>query len=210
MKPRFAYDPAEALAHLRANDEILGALIDRVGPFLMELRPVKNLFEAMMKSIIYQQIHGAAAKAIHGRVVTELKHHGGVTPEALLKTPEADLRKAGLSAGKLAALRDLALKCQDGTVPTLKEAHKLTDTELVERITQVRGIGPWTVHMLLIFYLGRPDVLPTGDFSVRLGFKKLYRKRKDLTPDAMIKHARKWQPYRSIASWYLWRSHEVE
>jgi 3-methyladenine DNA glycosylase/8-oxoguanine DNA glycosylase len=91
-------------------------------------------------------------------------------------------------------------------VPTLEEAHRLTDAELILRLTEVRGIGPWTVHMLLIFHLGRPDVLPTGDFSIRQAFKKLYRKRKDPTAEAMLRHARRWQPYRSVASWYLWRS----
>jgi 3-methyladenine DNA glycosylase/8-oxoguanine DNA glycosylase len=111
-----------------------------------------------------------------------------------------------LSANKLLAVRDLAAKCTAGTVPSLKAAAKLGDDELVARLTEVRGIGPWTVHMLLIFHLGRPDVMPTGDFAIRLGFKKLYRKRKDPTPEAIIKHARRWQPYRSVASWYLWRS----
>ena len=210
MKPRFDFDPATAIAHLRASDEVLAKVIDQVGDFVLEPKQATNLFESLARSIIYQQLHGSAAKAIHGRVLIELKRAGGATPEALIATPDAALRGAGLSAGKLAALRDLALKCREGVVPTLKEARKLSDAELITRLTQVRGIGAWTVHMLLIFYLGRPDVLPTGDFSVRLAFKKLYRKRKDPTPEIMIKHARVWQPYRSVASWYLWRSHEVE
>ncbi len=103
-------------------------------------------------------------------------------------------------------MRDLAAKCLAGTVPSLREAHTRGDDELVARLTEVRGIGPWTVHMLLIFHLGRPDVMPTGDYAIRAGFKKLYRKRKDPLPDAVLKHARRWQPYRSVASWYLWRS----
>jgi 3-methyladenine DNA glycosylase/8-oxoguanine DNA glycosylase len=210
MKPRFDFDPAAALAHLRASDESLRDLIDRVGPFALELKKVDTLFKAMLQSIIYQQIHGSAAKAIHGRVIEVLKQHGGVTPEALIAASDTELRVAGLSANKLAALRDLALKCREGIVPSLKEARKLSDAELIERLTQVRGIGAWTVHMLLIFTLGRPDVLPTGDFSIRLGFKKLYRKRKDPKPDAILKHARKWQPYRSVASWYLYRLHDLE
>ena len=210
MKSKLSFDPAAALAHLRAQDEILAALIDKVGPFAPEPRPIDNLFTALSRTIIYQQLHGNAAAAIHGRMLLELKPHGGLKPEALLKAPEAALRKAGLSANKLLSLRDLALKTQEGIVPTLKEAHKLSDAELIERLTQVRGIGAWTVHMLLIFTLGRPDVLPTGDFSIRLGFKKLYRKRKDPKPDAIIKHARKWQPYRSVASWYLYRLHDLK
>ncbi len=206
MKPRFQYDPAAALAHLRAGDPALAALIDRVGPFELELKPVDSLFEAMLRSIIYQQLHARAAGTIYGRVLAELDRHGGPTPAALAKAADAALRGAGLSRNKLLAVRDLAAKCLAGTVPSIKEAHKLGDDELVARLTEVRGIGPWTVHMLLIFYLGRPDVMPTGDFAIRLGFKRLYRKRKDPTPDAILRHTRRWQPYRSVASWYLWRS----
>ena len=206
MKPRLQYDPAAALAHLRASDPGLAALIDRIGTFALELKSADSLFEAMLRSIVYQQLHGKAAATIHGRVLAEMARHGGATPEALTKVSDAALRGAGLSGNKLLAVRDLAAKCREGTVPSLREAHQLGDDELVARLTEVRGIGPWTVHMLLIFYLGRPDVMPTGDFAIRLGFKKLYRKRKDPAPESIIKHARRWQPYRSVASWYLWRS----
>jgi DNA-3-methyladenine glycosylase II len=206
MKRLLAYDPAVAVAHLRERDELLGQVIDKVGLFALEIKPTKSLFEAMMRSIVYQQLHANAASAIHARVIAELKKHGGATPEAMLKVSDAELRGAGLSANKLLAVRDLALKCREGTVPTIKEARKMSDAELVERLTSVRGIGSWTVHMLLIFYLGRPDVLPTGDYSIRLAFKTIYRKRKTPTHDAMMKHARRWQPYSSVASWYLWRS----
>jgi DNA-3-methyladenine glycosylase II len=206
VKPKLNFDPAAALAHLRERDPHLAALIDRVGPFALELKAAKNLFEAMLRSIVYQQLHGKAAAAIHARVLAVLAQHGGATAEALAQASDAELRGAGLSTGKLLAVRDLALKCREGTVPSLKEARRLTDDELVARLTEVRGIGPWTVHMLLIFYLGRSDVMPTGDFAIRLGFKRLYRKRKDPTPELILKHARCWQPYRSVASWYLWRS----
>jgi 3-methyladenine DNA glycosylase/8-oxoguanine DNA glycosylase len=206
MKPSFAFDPAAALAHLRASDPELAALIERVGPFALELKTAKSLFEAMLRSIVYQQLHGKAAATIHARVLAVLEKHGGITPAALTKAGDAELRGAGLSQNKLLAVRDLALKCSEGTVPSLKAARKIPDDELIERLITVRGIGPWTVHMLLMFYLGRADVMPTGDFAIRLGFKRLYRKRKDPTPDTIIKHARRWQPYRSVASWYLWRS----
>ncbi len=206
MKPRYQFDPAVALTHLRANDAKLATLIDRIGSFAMELKPANSLFEAMLRSIIYQQLHGKAAATIHGRVLAELEKHGGPTPEALAQATDAALRDAGLSGNKLLAVRDLSRKCREGTVPTFKESHRLADEELVARLTEVRGIGPWTVHMLLIFYLGRPDVMPTGDFAIRLGFKRLYRKRKDPAPEVIVKHARRWQPYRSVASWYLWRS----
>lgn len=210
MKPKLRFDPAQALAHLRERDEVLGALIDRVGPFSLELKPADSLFEALLRSIVYQQLHGKAAATIHGRVLVELNRHGGPTPAALTAASDAALRGAGLSGNKLRAVRDLAAKCLGGTVPTLKEAHRLDDEELVARLTEVRGIGPWTVHMLLIFYLGRPDVMPTGDFAIRLGFKRLYRKRQDPTPETIIRHASCWQPYRSVASWYLWRSLDTD
>jgi len=206
MKPKLRFEPAAAVAHLRESDAVLAALMDRVGPYVLEMRPTASLFEAMLRSIVYQQLHGKAAATIHGRVLAELKPHGGATPETLGKISDGALRRAGLSRNKLLAVRDLAAKCLAGTVPSLREAHALGDEELEARLTQVRGIGPWTVHMLLIFYLGRPDVMPTGDFAIRAGFKKLYRKRKDPHPEAVLKHARRWQPYRSVASWYLWRS----
>ena len=200
------YDYALACCQLAAADPKLGRLITRAGPFTLRIAGGQSPFEALLESIVYQQLHGKAAATIHGRVLGELAKHGGTTPDALAKCSDAALRGAGLSRNKLLAVRDLAAKCRGGTVPSLAEAHKLSDDDLVARLTEVRGIGPWTVHMLLIFYLGRPDVMPTGDFAVRLGFKKLYRKRKDPKPEAILKHARRWQPYRSVASWYLWRS----
>jgi len=205
-KSRFRYDPSISLAHLAAADPALAALIKQVGPFALKLEATSNLFEAMLRSIVYQQLHGKAAASILARVRAELERHGGVTPEAVAIASDASLRAAGLSRNKLLAIRDLAARCRDGTVPTFAEAHALGDEELIERLTTVRGIGPWTVHMLLIFHLGRPDVMPTGDFAIRLAFKKLYRKRKDPKPEHIVKHARRWQPYRSVASWYLWRS----
>lgn len=205
MKSGFQFSPAEAVAHLRAADPVMAALIQRVGPFALELKPARSLFEALLQSIVYQQLHGKAAATIHGRVLAELGRHGGPVPEALDRSTDGALRAAGLSRGKLLAVRDLAAKCLDGTVPALAAARKTHDDELIAHLTAVRGIGPWTVHMLLIFYLGRPDVMPTGDFAIRLAFKQLYRKRRDPSPAQIIRHARRWQPYRSVASWYLWR-----
>jgi 3-methyladenine DNA glycosylase/8-oxoguanine DNA glycosylase len=206
MPKRPPFDPATAVAHLRASDPKLRALIDRVGPYALERQPSDSLFASLLRSIVYQQLNGKAASTIHGRVLAELARHGGTTAAALAKSSDAALRAAGLSANKLKAVRDLAEKCLAGSVPQMEEVHGLSDDELVGRLTQVRGIGPWTVHMLLIFTLGRPDVMPTGDFAIRQAFKKLHRKRKDPTPEAILKHARCWQPYRSVASWYLWRS----
>lgn len=205
MKPRFQFDPNEAITHLRSADPVMAALIKRVGPYALKLTPADSLFEAMLRSIVYQQLHGKAAATIHGRVLAELQRHGGPTPGALIRVSDEALRTAGLSRAKLLAVRDLSAKCLAGTVPSLKEAARLADAELEARLTEVRGIGPWTVHMLLIFYLGRSDVMPTGDFAIRLAFKQLYRKRIDPSPAVILRHARCWQPYRSVASWYLWR-----
>lgn len=206
MKHRLQFDPIDAVNHLRASDAALARLIDQVGSFQLELHPSKSLFEALLRSIVYQQLHGRAAATILARVLVVLQPHGGPTPAALTAVTDETLRAAGLSRAKLAAARDLAAKCADGTVPSITEAKKLPDEELVTRLTAVRGVGPWTVHMLLIFHLGRPDVMPTGDFAIRLAFKNLYRKRRDPKPEAILKHACCWQPYRSVASWYLWRS----
>lgn len=206
MNSRLQFKPDEAIAHLRAKDPVLSGLIERIGPFALKPHASKSIFEALLRSIVYQQLHGKAAATILGRVHEALKPHGGPTPAACLAASDDVLRAAGLSRAKLAAARDLAAQCVAGSVPLLSEAKKLDDEELITRLTAVRGIGPWTVHMLLIFHLGRPDVMPTGDFAIRLAFKKLYRKRIDPAPAAILKHARCWQPYRSVASWYLWRS----
>lgn len=206
MKSGLQFNPDAALTHLRAQDPILGALIERTGPFSLQPPRTNNLFSALLRSIVYQQLHGKAAATILKRVHAVLETHGGPTPAACLAASDEALRAAGMSRAKLGAARDLAAKCQAGSVPDWREAKKLADEELIARLTAVRGIGPWTVHMLLIFHLGRPDVMPTGDFAIRLAFKKLYRKRADPTPATLLKHARCWQPYRSVASWYLWRS----
>ena len=206
MKHRFQFDPAEAVAHLRAADPALASLIKRVGPFTLKLTTTKSLFEALLRSIVYQQLHGKAAATIHGRVLAVLAQHGGTSPEATEQATDDALRGAGLSRNKLLAVRDLAAKCRAGTVPALAVARKLGDDELIARLTEVRGIGPWTVHMLLLFHLGRPDVMPTGDFAIRLAFQKLYRKRRSPSPEVILRHTGPWQPYRSVASWYLWRS----
>lgn len=203
---KFTFDPIAAVAHLRASDPVLAAAMDRQGAFDLELRPVKSVFEALMRSIVYQQLHGRAAEAIHGRVVAELAKHGNVSPETLARVPDEKLRAAGLSASKLRAIRDLGEKAAAGLIPTLAQARKLDEAELAARLTAVRGIGPWTVHMLMIFYLGHGNVMPTGDYAIRAAFQRLYKKRKPPTPARLLKHAKKWEPYRSVASWYLWRS----
>jgi len=206
VNARFQYDPRDAVAQLRANDPVLRLVMDRVGPFSLQLTEAGSLFAALLRSIVYQQLHGKAAQAIHARVLALLAPLGGPTPAACQHASDEALRAAGLSRGKLRAIRDLTVHCLAGTVPPLREAQRMADAELEQRLTQVRGIGPWTVHMLQLFYLGRPDILPTGDFAIRLAFKQLYQKRQDPSPAVITRHARCWQPFRSVASWYLWRS----
>lgn len=206
MNDGHPFDPAAALSHLKASDPILGALIVQVGPFTLQPDAAGTLFQALLRSIVHQQLNGRAAATIHQRVSDLLLSHGGVSPEILRVVSDDPLRAAGLSRNKLLALRDLAARCLDGTVPSLEAARRFDDDELVARLTTVRGVGPWTVHMLLIFVLGRPDVMPIGDFAIRSAFKALYRKRREPKPAAILEHARRWRPYRSVASWYLWRS----
>jgi 3-methyladenine DNA glycosylase/8-oxoguanine DNA glycosylase len=194
-----------ALAHLCQADPILAGVIQRVGPCALAAPVRTDLFAALLRSIIYQQLHGRAAAAIHARVLTSI---GGKVPRAsvLLSTPDEVLRAAGLSANKLRALRDLAARKLDGTIPAPKIVASLSDADLIDRLTTIRGIGPWTVHMLMIFHLGRSDVLPTGDYAVRKAFSLLYRRGRPATIEALVRHAKRWQPHRSVASWYLWRS----
>lgn len=207
MTPPLPFRTTEAVAALAACDPALARVIAAVGPVAYARRSHPSPFHALARAIVFQQLHGKAARTILGRL---LALFGGaekdLTPQALLAMDEGPLRSAGLSANKLAALRDLASKAAEGTVPTLAVAQKLSNDELLARLTAVRGIGEWTVHMLLIFYLGRPDVMPTGDFAIRKAFRLLYRKRTEPSSDVILRHARRWQPYRSVASWYLWRS----
>jgi DNA-3-methyladenine glycosylase II len=172
------------------------------------MRPeaVQSPFEALAESIVYQQLTGKAASTILGRVVNLFRPRRFPRPQDLLEAPDALLRKAGLSRNKTAALKDLAAKAIDGTVPPLAKLKQLSDTEIIERLTAVRGVGPWTVEMLLIFRLARPDVLPATDYGVRKGFAKLRGLRELPTPKELLEYGERWRPFRSVASWYLWRA----
>jgi DNA-3-methyladenine glycosylase II len=197
-------NPVRALA---ATDPVLARLIDRIGPCTLQPKGEPDLFQALLRSIIFQQLHGKAATAIHARVVALMPQSSA---ESLHALPDEFLRGAGLSANKLLAVRDLAAKTLDGTVPPITVVAKLSDDALIECLTRVRGIGPWTVQMLMIFYLGRPDVMPASDFGIRKAFSLLYRRGRPVTPAAILRHARRWRPHRSLASWYLWRSLDPE
>jgi DNA-3-methyladenine glycosylase II len=200
-----SYDPDLARRHLAQADPVMGGLIARVGEFTLRPQPAQSLFAALLQSIVYQQLTGKAAATILGRVRSACAPRRFPTPRDILDIPSERLREAGLSTAKTAAVRDLAAKTLDGTVPSLARIRRMQDEEVIERLTTVRGIGRWTVEMLLIFRLGRPDVLPTTDLGVRKGFALLYRKRKLPDPAVMIRQGECWRPYRSVAAWYLWR-----
>lgn len=204
------YDRAEAVRHLAAADPVLARVMERNGPFTLELHQLSSPFAALARSITYQQLTGRAAATIHGRMVDLFRPARVLRPELILEAPEHRLRSAGLSRSKILALRDLAARTLDGTVPTLARLARMSDAEIIERLTVIRGIGPWTVEMLLIFRLGRPDVLPVTDYGVRKGFARAYRKRKLPEPRALGQFGRRWAPYRSVAAWYLWREVERE
>jgi 3-methyladenine DNA glycosylase/8-oxoguanine DNA glycosylase len=208
MTPPLPVDTSAATRALAKADPVLAAVMKRVGPCIIAPKKRVDVFQALLRAIVYQQLHGRAAGAIHARVLKVI----GTKRDAartLATVPDEPLRAAGLSAAKLAAIRDLAAKTLDGTVPTQAQAAKLTDDELIARLTAVRGIGPWTAHMLMLFHLGRPDILPTGDYAIRKAFSLLYRRGREASIEALVRHARRWRPHRSTASWYLWRSLDV-
>ena len=191
---------------LRASHPRMAELIARsrcynITPAL-SIRP----FDALAESIAYQQLSGKAAATIFGRVRALYPKRKWLDPEQLLATPDETLRAAGLSRAKTAALKDLAAKTIDGTVPAGRALIRMSDDEIITRLTAVRGIGRWTVEMLLLFDLGRPDVWPVDDYGVRKGFAKTFGRRKLPTPKQLMKFGEKWRPYRSVAAWYFWRA----
>lgn len=194
----------DAIAHLKACDPTLASIIDRVGPCRFEPRTRGTHLEALMRSIIYQQLSGRAAATIHRRFVGL---HGGRSPSArrLLATRDDALRGAGVSRQKIGYLRDLAARVEARELP-VRRLHELTDDEIIESLVRVKGIGRWTAHMFLIFRLGRPDVLPDLDLGIQKAIKVHWRKRKLPTPIQVAKLGAPWAPCRTIASWYLWRS----
>lgn len=203
------YDPDVACRYLAQADPKLGNLMARVGPFTMRPEPTVSLFAALARSIVYQQLTGKAAATILGRVVQVFGRRGFPTPRDFLEVSPQKLRAAGLSAAKTAALKDLAAKTLDGIVPSLAKIRRMDDDAIIDTLTLVRGIGPWTVEMLLIFRLGRPDVLPLTDLGVRKGFGLVFSRGRLPDSDVMLRRAAKWRPYRSVASWYLWRALEL-
>jgi O-6-methylguanine DNA methyltransferase len=198
------FDPGRAVAHLHASDPTLAGVIDTIGPFLMQLKPAPSVFAALAEAIVYQQLNGRAAATIYARL-SALFPRERPTAGRLLRISEEKLRGAGLSRSKLLSLRDLAQKAEDGEIPTFDEVQRMTDETIVEQLSRVRGIGRWTAEMLLIFRLGRPDVLPVDDYGVRKGFAIAFDRNELPSPKELAAHGARWQPYRTVASWYLWR-----
>jgi O-6-methylguanine DNA methyltransferase len=204
------FDPAFALDFLRDADPVLGRLIDTVGPFRMQIRRAPSIFIALAEAIVYQQLHGKAAAAIFARLrALFARAHEAPTAAQILRTSDARLRGVGLSQGKLLSLRDLARRDAAGEIPTLADINRMDNEAIIEKLTAVRGIGRWTVEMLLIFRLGRPDLLPLDDFGVRKGFGFAFKRGGMPTKEEMEKRGARWQPYRSVASWYLWRAADI-
>lgn len=202
------YDAAAAVAELGRSDPVLAELMGRVGRIRLSVDDFASPYEALARSILFQQLTGRVARVIHERV-TALGEKGFPTPSELCQLPEDALRQAGVSGAKVRALKDLADKQLQGSIPSRDELAEMDDQEIVERLVQIRGVGVWTVHMLLIFHLGRPDVLPTGDFGVRKGFARVYGLDALPTPAELASHGERWRPWRSVASWYMWRALEL-
>ena len=197
-----------SIRHLKRVDPVLAGVIDRVGPCRLEPRREGTHFDALVRSIVYQQLSGKAASTILGRV-RALYGNRSPTPAELLATPDETLRAAGLSRQKLSYLKDLATRVESGEVPlAADQIDHLGDEEIIERLVRVKGIGRWTVHMFLIFRLGRPDVLPELDLGIQNAIRRAYRLRKQPGPKDVLRIGKRWTPHASVASWYLWRSLE--
>ncbi len=196
----------EALRHLAASDPRFAALIARAEPFAPRAQDLARPFDALARSIAYQQLSGKAAATIWGRVRALYPRRKWLDPKQVLATADETFRACGLSRAKTAALKDLAAKTIDGTVPTARALALMSDEEIITRLTAVRGIGRWTVEMLLLFTLGRLDVWPIHDLGVQKGYAKTFAKRNLPTPKQLERIGQKWKPYRSVAAWYFWRA----
>ena len=201
------YDTAAAARELARSDRRLGRLIARVGECRLAVAPKRQSpYAALAEAIVYQQLHGKAAATIWGRLCRAFGGRGAPAARRLASAGLDELRAVGLSRNKALAVQDLARRAVAREIPTRAAAERLGDEDLVEKLTEVRGVGRWTVEMLLLFTLGRPDVLPVGDYGVRQGFALAYGRDELPTPRELLAHGERWRPYRSVASWYLWRA----
>ena len=204
-RTHYPVDAEHVMRELSRVDRHLARVIRRVGIFPTKKQKPQHPFASLLQAIVYQQLAGKAAATIFGRVKA-LGASGFPTPEEILLLDETKLRGAGLSRQKIAAVKDLAAKTLDGTVPPLNKLRRMSEVEIHERLVQVRGIGEWSVQMFLMFRLGRPDVLPIHDLGIRKGFQIVYGHEDVPKPQFILEHGERWRPYRSIASWYLWRA----
>src|SRR5258706_2399456 len=203
-KTHYPVDAEHVMRELSRADRLLAKVIRRIGSFPIKKRRPEDPFASLLPTIVSQQLAGKAAEAIFGRVKA-LGANGFPTPEEILGASTLKLRRAGLSRQKIAAVRDLAAKTLDGTVPPLAKIRRMSEEEIHERLTRVHGIGEWSVQMFLMSRLGRPDVLPAHDYGIRKGFQREYGHKDVPKPQAILEHGQRLRPYRSIASWYLWR-----
>ena len=204
-----AYDWPRAVAHLRRRDRALSRIIDIVGPRKpARLGSAQTPFATLLRSIVYQQLSGKAAGSIHRRLL-ELFPGRRPSARALLALEDSALRSAGLSRSKILSVRDLAAKVAARKLPSRRALDAMDDEAIIERLTEIRGIGRWTVEMLLIFTLDRPDVLPVTDLGIRRGFMVCWGAGELPEPAELLAHGEIWRPYRSVASWYLWRASEL-
>ncbi|HTL59568.1 MAG TPA: DNA-3-methyladenine glycosylase [Candidatus Limnocylindrales bacterium] len=199
----------QALQHLSKTDRILGRLIRRVGPCRLKPKSRRAPFAALVQAVVYQQLNGTAAATIFGRVKELYPDRRFPTPRDILDTPDERLRGAGLSRAKTAAIKDIAAKTISGVVPSSSAIARMSEAEIIERLTTLRGVGPWTVEMLLIFTLGRPDVLPVTDYGVRKGFALTYGWKELPHPKELLEFGERWRPHRTTAAWYFWRALEL-
>ena len=196
----------QTIQHLSAVDKTLARLIRKVGP--CTLKPERNCspYKSLVRSVAYQQLNGTAAATILGRVQKLFPGKRFPEPEDLVSISADLLRGAGLSRAKTAAVKDIAAKTIEGVVPTSRVIRKMSNEEILERLTTIRGVGPWTVEMLLMFRLGREDILPITDYGVRKGFAVTYKLSDLPSPKELLAHGERWRPYRTTAAWYLWRA----
>lgn len=207
MTAAASFSVEDAIAHLRAVDPVLGGVIDRVGPYRATIRRA-DPYASLLRTILFQQLAGAAANAIQTRFLALFGNGDQTpTPEQLLACTDEQLRSAGISRQKISYMRDLALHVHEGRL-VLEQLAQLDDAEVVRRITAVKGLGEWSAHMYLMFHLGRPDVLPSGDLGVRNGMRLVYGLDATPTPRQALAIGERWAPYRSVGSWYMWRAGE--
>jgi DNA-3-methyladenine glycosylase II len=197
---------AAAIKHLSAADPVMKKLIARIGACQLEPETKRSPFQSLVQAVAHQQLNGTAANTILTRFIKLFPKRKFPKPEDLADVTDEQIRACGFSFSKIAAIRDIAAKTLDGTIPSSRKIEKMSDEEIIERLTAARGMGRWTVEMLLIFQLGRADVLPVDDFGVRNGFRIAYKKRAMPKPKMLLKFGKRWRPHGTTAAWYLWRA----